>query len=157
MLSVRNPARVSDILNCICQIIEKNHNIFIVGRLMVYSDTNYIGGESMKVNFGGIAFIIGLVLAVFIALFGTLGSWATWVLAALGLVVGLLNVTGRESGKFLIATIAFIVTFNSLGAIFGVIPVVGTFIQNFFGQMVVFVAPAAAVVAISSLIAITRN
>ena len=111
----------------------------------------------MKFNIGGISFIIGLILAVFIALFGTIGSWATWALAALGLVVGLLNVTGKEAGKFLIASIAFIVTFNSLGAIFGVVPVVGPFIQSFFGQMVVFVAPGAAVVAISSLIAITKN
>jgi hypothetical protein len=111
----------------------------------------------MKINFGGVAFIVGLILAVFIALFGAVGSWATWALAALGLVVGLLNVTGKESGKFLVASIAFIVTFNSLGTIFGVVPVVGPFIQSFFGQMVVFVAPATAVVAISSLIAITKN
>lgn len=111
----------------------------------------------MKVNWGGIAFIVGLVLAVFLALFGKLGDWPTWVLAVLGLIVGLLNVTGREAGRFLLAAIAFVVTFNSLGIIFAPIPVMGSVLQNFFGLMVVFVAPAAAVVAISSLVAITKN
>lgn len=111
-----------------------------------------------KVNWGGIAFIVGLILAVFIALFGkSIGGWATWVLAVLGLIVGLLNVTGREAGRFLLATIAFVVTFGSLGTIFGVMPVVGPTIETFFGLMVVFVAPAAAVVAISSLLAITKD
>lgn len=112
----------------------------------------------MRINFGGIAFIVGLILAVFISLFGAdVGSWATWTLAALGLVVGLLNVTGKEAGRFLIAAIAFIVTFSSLGAIFAPMPVVGNFIKSFFEQLVVFMAPATAVVAVSSLIAITKN
>lgn len=111
----------------------------------------------MKLNYGGLAFVIGLILAIIIALFGTVGSWATWVLAFLGFVVGLFNVTGKETGRFLLASIAFIVTFNSLGAVFSIIPVIGVAIQSFFGLMVVFVAPATAVVAISSLISITKN
>lgn len=111
----------------------------------------------MKINFGAIAFIVGLILAVFIALFGTLGSWATWALAALGLVVGLLNVTGKEAGRFLLAAVAFVVTFTSLGTIFAPLPVAGPVIQGFFNQMVVFMAPATAVVAISSLFSIVKN
>lgn len=111
----------------------------------------------MKINFGAIAFIIGLVLAVFIALFGTLGTWATWVLAVLGLLVGLFNVTGKESGRFLLAAIAFVVTFNSLAVIFAPIAVIGPILQNFFGLMVVFMAAATAVVAISSLFTIAKN
>lgn len=111
----------------------------------------------MKMNFGAIAFVVGLILAVFVSLFGTLGSWATWTLAALGLVVGLLNVTGREAGRFLVAAIAFVVTFTSLGTIFAPLPVLGGPIQAFFSQMVVFMAPATAVVAISSLFAIVKN
>jgi hypothetical protein len=41
--------------------------------------------------------------------------------------------------------------------VFSVIPVIGAAIQSFFGLMVIFVAPATAVVAISSLISITKN
>lgn len=112
----------------------------------------------MKLNFGAIAFVVGLVLAVILALVGgSMNSWATWVLAVLGLIVGLLNVTGREAGRFLLATVAFVVTFSSLATVFAVIPIIGTAIATFFQLMVVFIAPATAVVAISSLFAITKN
>jgi len=110
-----------------------------------------------KIDFGGIAFIIGMVLAILIALFGTTATWPIWVLAVLGLIVGLLNVTGRESGKFLLATIAFMVTFNALSRVFEPMGVIGAFLNSFFGLLIIFVAPAAAIVAISSLIAITRK
>ncbi|HOI18304.1 MAG TPA: hypothetical protein PLX15_00365 [Candidatus Woesearchaeota archaeon] len=111
----------------------------------------------MKINYGGLAFVIGFLLSLFIAFFGQINSVSAWILALLGLVVGLFNVTTKETEKFLIASIAFIVTFNALGSVFSVIPLLGSAIQNFFGLMVIFVAPATAVVAISSIISITKN
>jgi uncharacterized membrane protein len=108
-----------------------------------------------KMNFGGIAFIAGMVLAIVIALFGLEADWVIWVLAVLGLIVGLLNVTAKETGKFLIATIAFVVTFNSLSQVFAEVGI--TLIGTFLNLLVVFVAPAAAVVALTSLITITKK
>lgn len=58
---------------------------------------------------GPAAFYIGLLIAL-VAAFMTPSDWLFVVLAVLGVVVGLLNITARESSPFLLATIAFVVT-----------------------------------------------
>lgn len=57
---------------------------------------------------GPAAFYIGL-LIIIAAMFITPSGWLYVGLAVLGVIVGLLNITARESGPFLFATIAFIV------------------------------------------------
>jgi len=57
---------------------------------------------------GPVAFYIGL-LIVIIAMFIKPSGWLYVGLGILGVIVGLLNITARESGPFLFATIAFIV------------------------------------------------
>lgn len=57
---------------------------------------------------GPAAFYIGL-LIIIVAMFIKPSGWLYVGLAALGLIVGLLNITARESGPFLFATIAFII------------------------------------------------
>jgi hypothetical protein len=106
---------------------------------------------------GGWAFVIGLVLAIIIAMFGANATWPVYVLAVLGLIVGLLNVTDRETLPFLIAAIAFLLTFGTLGSIVSAIPGIGGATASFFGLVTVFIAPAAAVVAFKALFEQTRN
>ena len=58
---------------------------------------------------GKCSFIVGLVIAVA----GSLGfeqAWFGWILAVLGLIVGFLNVSNKESQTFLLAAIALIVS-----------------------------------------------
>lgn len=55
------------------------------------------------------AFIIGLGLAVLAGLFFQPG-WAIWMLAILGVIVGLLNITAEETRGFLLASIALTIT-----------------------------------------------
>jgi hypothetical protein len=74
-----------------------------------------------------------------------------------GLIVGLLNITGKEVGAFLIAAIAFMFTFTALGTVAEGIPAVGATIASFFKLVNVFVAPAAAVVAFKELFARAKN
>lgn len=57
---------------------------------------------------GPVAFYIGLLIVV-VAMFIKPSGWLYVGLAVLGVIVGLLNITARESGPFLFATIAFIV------------------------------------------------
>lgn len=98
---------------------------------------------------GSWAFIIGLVIAVLFGLFGTAGSTTMMVLAVLGLIVGLLNVTHGEAHMYLIASIAFLLSANSL-----------TMILSSLGEMmkniVTFVAPGAAIVALRALYDIAK-
>jgi hypothetical protein len=111
----------------------------------------------MKKSWGAWAFIIGLILAIIIAIIGTDADWPVYVLLVLGLIVGLLNVSDKEVGDFLIAAIAFMLTFTALGKIAEVLPVIGETLGNFFVLVNAFIAPAAAVVAFKELFAHAKN
>jgi hypothetical protein len=110
---------------------------------------------------GAWAFIIGLVLAIIIAVWSGLNKtatppWAVILLAVLGIIVGLLNITGAEVQKFLVAAIAFLLSFSSLGTVLKAL-VNWTGVDTFFYLLAVFIAPAAAIVAIKALFAIAKN
>ena len=113
----------------------------------------------MAGKMGQWAFVIGVILAI---VFGLIPSqWegmATLVLVILGLVVGLLNVSERESTPFLVASAALMIT-NGAGPTLAKIPpeVLGTFLQNAVEKIGVFVAPAAIVVALKSIQSLAKE
>ena len=108
---------------------------------------------------GVIAFYVGLILAVIIAIIsaGQVATWAVIVLGILGVIVGLLNVTDKETIPFLVATIGFLVSFAALSSLISVLALGWTAVQTFFILLQVFVAPAAAIVAIKTLYEVTKN
>lgn len=107
---------------------------------------------------GGAAFIIGLLLAAIIAIFVTgTPTWVVILLAVLGIIVGLLNVTDREVLLFLVGSLVFLMSFQALGAVFQTLALGWDAVSQFFNLMVVFVAPAAAIVAVKALFAIARD
>jgi len=67
-------------------------------------------------NPGKWAFLAGLVLAAIVGLFFSGNLLIPWAVAALGLVVGFLNVRGTEIRAFLIASTALIVALMSIQA-----------------------------------------
>ena len=113
----------------------------------------------MAKKLGEWSFIIGVVLAI---MFGFIpGQWegsAALLLVILGLVVGLLNVTERESTPFLVAAAALMIT-ASAGATLKLIPppVLGDFLQSAVEKIGVFVAPAAVVVALKSIQSLAKS
>ena len=113
----------------------------------------------MTSKLGEWAFIIGVVLAI---LFGFIPSdWegiATLVLVILGLVVGFLNITEKESTPFLIAAAALMLT-GSAGASLSLIPplALGSFLQNAVEKIGVFVVPAAIVVALKAIQSLAKD
>ena len=112
-----------------------------------------------NMSMGSIIFLIGLVLAAIIALFS--GSpvpiWAVIVLALLGIVVGFMNIQGHEIQLFLLAAIAFLVSFNSLSDVFTTLLAGWSAIGAFFQLLTAFIAPAAAIAAIKALFQIARD
>ena len=101
-------------------------------------------------SLGSWAFIVGLVIAL-IAGFVTSGNaTVTWVLAVLGLIVGLINVTHSETQLYLVAAIAFLVSASSLTLIL-------SSLENILTNVIVFVAPSAAIVAVRALYDIARS
>jgi hypothetical protein len=98
------------------------------------------------------AFIVGLVLAVIAGLLFS-AAWMVWVLVLLGVIVGLLNVTGAETQGFLIAAIAFTLAATALSAI----PFVGGMLTSILSYVGAFVSGAMVVVALKSLFASART
>lgn len=101
---------------------------------------------------GKYAFIAGFAIAVFAGL-GFQANWVAWVLAALGVVVGFLNVTGRETRGFLIAAIALILSASAVQSL----PFVGGVLTSIVGNVVTFVSAAVLVVALKSIFEVTKS
>ncbi len=93
------------------------------------------------------AFIIGLVLAVVAGVLFEAEEGVFWVLAILGVIVGLLNVTQAETQSFLLAAIALILSATALN----LIPIVGETISQILEYVAAFVAGAMIVVALKAL------
>jgi hypothetical protein len=104
-------------------------------------------GVNMVQKIGSWAFILGIVIAL-IAGFWPLGSIVTAVLILLGLIVGFLNVTGKETTPFLLATVSLVIVSNFGGA---VLADVSSVLQNMLSALIVFVIPATIVVAVKAV------
>jgi hypothetical protein len=74
-------------------------------------------------------------------------AWALWVLALLGVIVGLLNVAQEETQSFLLASIAFALSATALNTV----PLIGGTLSNILGYVAAFVAGAMIVVALKAM------
>jgi hypothetical protein len=100
------------------------------------------------------AFIVGLIIALVAGIFFP-GNWIVAViLLILGIIIGFLNITAKETMLFLVATIALIIVGNA----FAVITVgdIGKFLGNILSYVAALMAPAAIIVAIKALWAIGK-
>ena len=106
---------------------------------------------------GSWSFIIGLVIALIFGLMPSLsgGSWIS-ILVILGVIVGFLNVTGKEVHGFLVASIAVMLAGGSSN-IMSAVPLVGSFLEKILNNFVIFVAPAAIIVAVKELLTLARD
>jgi hypothetical protein len=102
------------------------------------------------------AFLIGIIIAILAGIAG--GAIAAYsgpvalVLVILGLIVGLLNITDKNISGFLIAAIALMVVGSAnLVTIDTIVLGLGTILQAIVTNIVVFVAPAALVVALKAI------
>ena len=87
-------------------------------------------------------FLGGFVLAIIAGLVPKLQSQTVmWLLVVAGFVVGILNITAKESQEFLVASIALVVAASSA---ISVLPALAVVLKN----IVLFVFPAALFVAV---------
>ncbi len=100
------------------------------------------------------SFLAGILLAV---LAGLIPAWQTatmiWILVILGLIVGLLNVTARETAEFLLASLALIICANAATSLLPLGKVVVAILSN----VVAFVFPAALLVALRTIWVLAKN
>ena len=109
---------------------------------------------------GEYAYLVSLIIAVLAGLAApvAMSAWVTVLLVVLGIIVGLLNITEKESTPFLVAAVA-LMTVNSVGANLNKIPpaVLGTFLQSAVGKIGVFVSPAAVVVGLKAIRSLAQD
>ncbi len=98
------------------------------------------------------SFLVGLLIAV-LAGGGLIPmDRSVWIgiLGAMGLLVGLLNVTGKEAIPFLVATIALVVSVSGMSIVLASVSGL-TVITDILTYVTIFVAPAALIVALKSI------
>lgn len=100
------------------------------------------------------AFIVGIILAVVAGLLWPSNSTIIVVLAVLGIIIGLLNITAKESMLFLVAVIALIVVGNVF-ALFKALSL-GVILGNILSYISIMVSPAAIIVATKALWAVGK-
>jgi hypothetical protein len=106
---------------------------------------------------GSWAFIIGVIIALIVGGFGNKDPIVTTVLILLGLIVGLLNVTGRETTPFLLASVSLVIVSSMGGAGLASVASIGTTLQGILNAIMTFVMPATIIVALKAIYALAHD
>lgn len=101
---------------------------------------------------GHYAFLIGVALAIFAGVLSDIipASVTAITLIVLGLIVGGMNINARETTEFLVAAIALVVL-GTATRVLEVIPLLGVYLQGIIGNISIFAASAAIVVALKAI------
>ena len=112
----------------------------------------------MEKKIGDYSFIIGVIVAVVLGLAtAQLGSAAAWLwslLILLGLVVGFLNVSGKETKEFLLVTVSLVIVAYAGSAQIDKlsnIQYIGQYLKGVFDGILALVVPASVVVALKEV------
>ncbi len=105
----------------------------------------------MANTLGGWAFLIGVLLALVFAFYPFAGL--EWLLVILGIVIGLLNISEKETQKFLYAGVVLVIVGAFAGASLSAVP----YLSELFGNLVGLFAPATIVVALKSVFDLAKK
>lgn len=105
---------------------------------------------------GSWAFIVGVIIAI-VAGFWPLTATVVSVLIALGLIVGILNVTATETTRFLLAAVALVIVSAFGGNNLSLIQGIGPYIDSIVKAMITFIMPATIIVALKAIYLVARE
>lgn len=111
-----------------------------------------------KGTLGSWAFLVGVILAVVFGLFAsqfssTSQNYMVWALVVIGLIVGLLNVTAKESTPFLMSGLVLLVA-----SVFGAGVMQGiSYIPSVLEALLMIFVPATIIVAIKNVFSLAKN
>ncbi len=106
----------------------------------------------MEKYLGRIAFVIGLLISILAAFLNI--PYLSLILAVVGLFVGLLNISGSEAGRFLMSSMALMITGTSGLA---VLPGIGGLIAAIAKNLIFFIGAATIIVAFRTMFAVSKN
>lgn len=109
----------------------------------------------MDKRVGNYSFIIGVIIAIVLGVFslGTATPWLASLLVVLGLIVGFLNVAGKETKEFLLVAVVLVIAASMGGAsaTLGGVRYIGQYLSGIFTQVLAFVVPATVIVALKDI------
>ena len=108
---------------------------------------------------GAWAFLIGVILAVLIGLFGLTNSPWPLILMVLGIVIGLLNIGGSELKEFMLAGAVLVIVSkfgreSVSGSLIGL--GLGDVVSSIFGALLILFIPATIIVALKTVFSIAK-
>lgn len=128
------------------------------------------GSTDLLAKVGSWAFIIGVIIALIVGIFSNASNGSntsdgsnasngvtTSVLIVLGLIVGFLNVTGRETTPFLLATVSLVIVASFGSQALGDVAMVGSFLEGTLSALMTFVIPATIIVALKAIYALAHD
>lgn len=117
----------------------------------------------MEKQVGHYSFMIGVILAVILGLAAgadVSGNWTPWLaslLIILGLIVGFLNVTGKETREFLLVATALVIVIGIAGGTAALnIEMIGKYVVGIVTQLMAFIVPAVIVVGLKDILALAK-
>lgn len=114
--------------------------------------------KSKKNLAGAWAFLIGVILTIALGLFSDYIGAAAYkailiMLVVLGIVIGLLNITVKESSKFLLTALVLILVAYVGQSVMSIIPQIG----KILGALLVLFVPATIIVTLKSIFDIAKD
>ncbi len=107
-----------------------------------------------KKSFGSWVFLIAVLVAFLAGLFNSLtNNFAIGVLVILGLVIGLLDITGKESSSFLLSSAVLVIVTSFGRNVLNTIPRMVSVLD----ALLILVVPAAIVVALKTIYKLAKN
>ncbi|MBI3334531.1 hypothetical protein HYZ97_03525 [Candidatus Pacearchaeota archaeon] len=114
------------------------------GGIMAKGKGNLIGSWS---------FLIGVILAIILGLFGSVTGNILIILVVIGLIVGLLNIADKEAGPFLLSGAVLIIASAFGGDVLQAI----TLVDNILNALLAIFVPATIIVAIRNVFGLARR
>ena len=118
-----------------------------------------MGKTSTVAMVGRWAFIIGVIIALIAGYVSTIvgNTITTSVLIVMGLLVGFLNVTEKETKDYLLAAVVLVIVTSMGGSALGTVAIVGPYIQSVLSAIMTFVMPAAIIVSLKAIYALAQD
>ena len=118
----------------------------------------------MEKKIGSWSFIIGVILALILGLASNalapnwVGILAS-VLVVLGLIVGFINIAGKETKDFLLAAAVLIIAagVGGISTTLSSVELIGPYLSGIFVQLLAFVVPATVVVSLKEVYYIAQS
>ena len=118
----------------------------------------------MEKKVGNYSFIVGVIIAVVLGvatpILGNAALWLWSLLVVLGIIVGFLNVSGKETKEFLWVTVALVVVAyagSEQVISWEGVQFIGPILKGVFDSILAFVVPASVVVALREVWIMARE